>query len=52
MYLGVMYSSENDVSWCYSEFVSTPEKLKNIPDYGGNESHRRQAYFSACPVWI
>ena len=22
--------------WCYSEFISTPGKLKNMPDHGGN----------------
>ena len=50
MYHGVMYSDENGVFWCYSVFVSTPGKLTSMPDYGGNGSHRRQAYFLACPV--
>ena len=25
--------------WCYSEFISTPGKLKNMPDYDGNETY-------------
>ena len=44
-----------------SACISTPSKLKNLPDHGGNRtrdlwfassSHRGQADFSACPVWI
>ncbi len=22
--------------WCYSECICTPDKLKNLPDHGGN----------------
>ena len=37
MYIGDMYSGENDVcAWCYSEFISTSGELKNMPDHGGN----------------
>ena len=25
--------------WCYSECISTPGKLKNLPDHGGNRTH-------------
>ncbi len=27
------------VSWCYSECISTPGKLKNLPDHRGNRTH-------------
>ena len=29
-----------------------PQSLKSLPDYGGFDSHRGQANFSACPVWM
>jgi hypothetical protein len=45
--------------WCYSECASTPGKLKIWLRHGGIEpatfwidSHRGQANFSACPVWM
>ena len=57
MCLGVMYSAENDVCGITLS-LSTPGKLKNIPDYGGNTTYdlwnasRGQANFSAYSVWM
>ena len=34
-----MYSGENDVLWFCSGFISTPEKLKNMPEHGGNQTY-------------
>ncbi len=31
--------------WCYSECISTPGKLKNLPDHGGNRT--RDLWFAS-----
>ena len=34
-----MYSGENDVLWFCSGIISTPEKLKNMPEHGGTQTY-------------
>ena len=36
--VGVVYSGEYDVLWCYPECVSTPGKLKSLLGHGGNRT--------------
>ncbi len=31
--------------WCYFECISTPGKLKNLPDHGGNQT--RDLWFAS-----
>ena len=39
MHLGVLYSDENDVCGVTLSLISTPSKLKNMPDHGGNRTY-------------
>ncbi len=44
-YCCVMYSGVECVVCCYSECISTPGKLKNQPDHGGNRT--RDLWFAS-----
>ncbi len=45
LYCCVMYSGVECVVCCYSECISTPGKLKNQPDHGGNRT--RDLWFAS-----